>query len=305
MTIRIALAALVLAFPLAHAPALAAGPLRGPTIAIEDVHLKSWPKPDNKDLLTKAVSKIRKARNEEMAATGHTELLAMGAAACPSLLKALSKEKDEEARFRIVEALDAITDVPHTRLLAEHLEDKSANLRRYVAVRIAVIGDAGLKTRAEGLLAAILERKADPKKGRKVADEDIEALSIMAFGTGSLAGVEPALALATKDWSDHSDVLTAAAARAKAAGDDVPDALAAALGKAAKAKDKVAVLRLLTHAGSKQHARSVGSALDAEENQVKVAAINALRVIVDGDKPLKSISTFDAIDRAKKWKARL
>jgi hypothetical protein len=36
-----------------------------------------------------------------------------------------------------------------------------------------------------------------------------------------------------------------------------------------------------------------------------VVTINALRGIVDGDGPLEQLSSFEAIEMAKKWKSRI
>jgi hypothetical protein len=38
---------------------------------------------------------------------------------------------------------------------------------------------------------------------------------------------------------------------------------------------------------------------------VRVAAINALRGIVDGQEPLEELSVFGAIELAKTWKVRV
>ena len=49
----------------------------------------------------------------------------------------------------------------------------------------------------------------------------------------------------------------------------------------------------------------VGLHLDSDDNQVRVAAINALRGIVDGQGPLEELSVFGAIELAKTWRARV
>jgi TPP-dependent pyruvate/acetoin dehydrogenase alpha subunit len=45
--------------------------------------------------------------------------------------------------------------------------------------------------------------------------------------------------------------------------------------------------------------------LDSEDNSIRVAAIDALRGIVDGDGPMEQQSVFRAIEMAKLWKLRL
>jgi hypothetical protein len=75
---------------------------------------------------------------------------------------------------------------------------------------------------------------------------------------------------------------------------------------ATKRKTKVAGLRLIAACGEKESAKHlVLPFLDENDNSLRVAAINALRGIVDGDPPLNKLSVFEAIERANKWKARL
>jgi hypothetical protein len=45
--------------------------------------------------------------------------------------------------------------------------------------------------------------------------------------------------------------------------------------------------------------------LDDDDNQVRVAAINACRGIVDGAPPEEQLPVFEAIESAKKWKERV
>jgi hypothetical protein len=45
--------------------------------------------------------------------------------------------------------------------------------------------------------------------------------------------------------------------------------------------------------------------LDTNDNTLRIAAINALRGIVDGEPPIERLAVFDAIEMAKTWKERL
>jgi len=44
--------------------------------------------------------------------------------------------------------------------------------------------------------------------------------------------------------------------------------------------------------------------LDSTDNSIRIAAINAMRGIVDGDLPIANLPVFEAIELAKKWKER-
>ena len=59
--------------------------------------------------------------------------------------------------------------------------------------------------------------------------------------------------------------------------------------------------------GPKQSAGIISRFLDSTDSIVKKEAINTLRVIVDGKKPLplKELTVFQSIELAKQWKARL
>jgi hypothetical protein len=44
--------------------------------------------------------------------------------------------------------------------------------------------------------------------------------------------------------------------------------------------------------------------LDDTDNSIRVAAINAMRGIVDGELPITNLPVFEAIELAKKWKEK-
>jgi HEAT repeat protein len=70
-------------------------------------------------------------------------------------------------------------------------------------------------------------------------------------------------------------------------------------------KTKVAALHLLGGCGDKSIVGKIKPLLDESDNSLRVAAINALRGIVDGELPIEELSAFEAIEMAKKWKDRL
>ncbi|MEM1453399.1 MAG: hypothetical protein AAF726_23465 [Planctomycetota bacterium] len=299
-------AAVALASPVPTPLHAAVAPAALQAEADADEKATAWPTADDEAAVKRSVSKLRKARNEEMEAGGRAEVIAAGPAAAPILLRALGKEKDAAARARITDALDAVTAVQHTRLLAAHLEESSDALRRYAVRRVAVLGDAGLLERADALMEALEERAANPKARKKVDPLDLDLAAVLCLSTGSPRGLGRVLVLAEPEsWVEWRETLRPASAGARAAGDEVARSIAGTLLGAEEVSDRVAALNLLAYAGSKELSRAVLPSLDAEENQVKVAAINALRMMVDGDPPLDKLSTFDAIERANRWKSRL
>ena len=75
--------------------------------------------------------------------------------------------------------------------------------------------------------------------------------------------------------------------------------------KDADRKKKVAVMHVLSGCGDKSVALYLRPALDDDDNSIRVAAINALRGMVDGDPPVEQLSVFEAIEMAKLWKSKL
>ncbi len=68
---------------------------------------------------------------------------------------------------------------------------------------------------------------------------------------------------------------------------------------------KIGILRILAVAGTKETASVIRRYLDSTKHQIRVAAVNALRGIVDGDPPYANLSVFSAIEEVKKWKRRI
>jgi hypothetical protein len=67
----------------------------------------------------------------------------------------------------------------------------------------------------------------------------------------------------------------------------------------------VAALRLLAGCGAADVVGRIRPHLDSTDRGLQLAAINALRGIVDGAPPLATLPVFEMIERAKAWKARL
>ena len=78
-----------------------------------------------------------------------------------------------------------------------------------------------------------------------------------------------------------------------------------AKGLAGAREVKIAALNLLAGCGDASARALVKPHLDDSDNGVRIAAINALRGIVDGDPPLEQLPVFKAIELAKEWKARV
>ncbi len=261
--------------------------------------LEAWPELD-KDCrkgLKGEVDRLRKARTESMGASAADNLRACGAGVAPALLTALGKERDEEARARVLDVLASVTGAAHTRLLAAEFDHSSAEVRRFALQRVAGLPDPGVREPAERALAALEER------GEKADAKELYLAALCATSAGSMSGFDRVLAAAEKDWRRRGPELRVAllAVRGPAASERSLAALEAAGDSSART---VAALNVLAACGEKDAARAVRPRLDSDDNSVRVAAINALRGVVDGDPPLENLPVFEAIEAAKRWKAR-
>jgi hypothetical protein len=268
-----------------------------PVEAPEEIkRLEEWPEVD-KDTVKLDVERLRAARTEEMGDQADVALRTAGAGVVPYLLPKLGKEKDEEARERMIFVLDSVTGAPHTRLLAKSFKDRSVVVRKWSLRRVALFHDPELRKQAEAAYEAAKKRKRD------LDEDEVFVAALCCASTGSFKGFEDITARAAKDWGDEGGAIhTALTALRSAEG----TAAVAPLLAEPKRASKVAGLRLIAACGEAETAKAlVAPFLDDNDNSLRVAAINALRGIVDGDPPLDKLSVFEAIERANKWKSRL
>ena len=264
--------------------------------ASDPKRLTAWPALENKAGVAKAVQRLVKARTEVMGQNADKELRAVGAGAAPLLIKELGKARQKEAVGRIKETLTAITGAPHTRLLAEHFDDKKANVRRFAMQRASHFPDAGTRKAAEAAYA-----KAQDKKSRwEPKDRYLAALCCAA--AGSDVSLDELIGVARKSWGKRRDDLSRVLPQLRS------DALSQRLIKEIASADRQATvdcLRLLSLCGTKKGLAYVKPLLDSGDASIRVAAINACRGIVTGEPPLGKLSAFEAIELAKQWKEKI
>jgi hypothetical protein len=258
--------------------------------------LEAWPElsaPEKKAVEVE-IQKLTKARTPEMAASAEAAL-AGAAGAMPLLLAAYGKEKDEEVRARLSQAMVGATDARHTILLAREFTHKSPLVRAWCLRRAATFPDPGLRAAAEQAVQAVA------RAGDQADPEERYAASLCSVASGSLEGLDVLRERAAADWPTLGAELRTALAAVR--GPEASARLAAGLG--GDRLEVVAALRLLSAAGDATVVEAVARHLDSDDNQVRVAAINALRGIVDHQEPLEELSVFGAIELAKTWKARV
>lgn len=260
------------------------------------VYMTAWPKPANKDTLLNDIERLVKMRTPEMAVQARQALVADGASAVPFLLERYGKEKEADVLRRIREVLIEITKPDQTRLLAKHF-DKPAVLERTFALwRAAAFPDKELAPAAEAAFARV------EKQGAKADHEEYYAAALCCTATGSLKGLDILYQTAVDEWGKRGVELRAALDGIR--GPEASKLMVAKL-KDSDRKQKVAVMHMLSGCGDKGSALYLRQYLDDDDNSIRVAAINALRGMVDGDPPVEQLSVFEAIEMAKQWKSKI
>jgi HEAT repeat protein len=258
--------------------------------------MTAWPKPANKDTLLNDIERLVKMRTPEMAVQARQALVADGASAVPFLLERYGKEKEADVLRRIREVLIEITKPDQTRLLAKHF-DKPAVLERTFALwRAAAFPDKELAPAAEAAFARV------EKQGAKADHEEYYAAALCCTATGSLKGLDILYQTAVDEWGKRGVELRAALDGIR--GPEASKLMVAKL-KDSDRKQKVAVMHMLSGCGDKGSALYLRQYLDDDDNSIRVAAINALRGMVDGDPPVEQLSVFEAIEMAKQWKSKI
>lgn len=265
-----------------------------PKVTIE--RLTAWPKPADKDTLIVDIERLCKARTPEMGTQARDALTACGASAVPFLLDRYGKERDPEACERLREVLLATTDGTHTRLLAKRFASKSVAERTFALWRAASFPDAEIAPAAQAALDHVMKQaeKADP--------QERYAAALCTASAGSKQGMDILWEAALNDWDTRGVELRTAVEALRG-----PETARWVIEKAKDGgrKEKVAVLRLLAGVGDPASTSYARPFLDDSDNTLRVAAINALRGMVDGEPPLEQLPVFEVIDVAKKWKTRL
>jgi hypothetical protein len=261
----------------------------------DDAKLEAWPELDSAERkqVELEVSKLRKARTDEMVIDAEAALKGGSSGAVPLILTGFAREKDATTRARLAEVMEALTDARHTRLLGQEFDRKELEARVWCLRRAAAFPDPGLREVATAALARVQAR------GERADPEERYAAALAAVSSGDTGGLEVLSSWANEAWPERGAELRTSLRAVRG-----PEATAALTpGLTGERATCVAALRMLSAAGDDESVHAVAPYLASDDNQVRVAAINALRGIVDGDDPLEELSVFRAIELAKTWQA--
>lgn len=264
--------------------------------------LAAWPElpADRATAVKTDIERLRKAGTPEMAEQAEAALVAAGAMVAPGLIAAMGKERMDDARLRIESVLDQVTGAAHTRVLAPSFADKSREVRTWALARCATFPDKAIVADAEAAFAkASAAHAKDPKA--EGSEAEVFAAALCATSAGSHKALEVIGKAAIDQWGKRGVEMRLAI---EAVRDEEATKFATALLAEADRKKKVAGLNLLAGCGTKDALATVKPYLDNTDNSIRIAAINAMRGIVDNDLPIANLPVFEAIELAKKWKSR-
>jgi hypothetical protein len=155
----------------------------------------------------------------------------------------------------------------------------------------------------EEVLARVLHRVVPATHAPLIADKATSKAALLrSFSVEFLAGLGDEAYRPVFEWRDVSALIQSGLAHARDG--ELTDKLVKAMPRDDERR-VVTGLRLLRSIAPKEYAGVIATWLDAEQHAVKKEAINTLRAVVDGERPLENLSVFQAIDQAKKWKARI
>lgn len=250
--------------------------------------LSEWPKLKKAEAdRVRATAKQLRKKQEKLRVAAVEKLTRMGAGVAPVLIPLVS-DKAQNVNEDVFQVLDQVTDARHAALLARETKRKSVEWRRYLTRRLAGLRDKEL--------LPVLRTTWQDK------DEDIAfyaALGMLALGDA--AGLDVVLAAARQQWAEQKAVIGATLEPVRSS--EVSMLVWDRMGQA-RPTDKMAGLRLLRHLATKDQKMLLKAYLESSDFAVKREAINTARVL-HGEPPLEKLSSFQAINLAKKWLEKL
>lgn len=242
-----------------------------------------WPqlKDTDKDRVTALIGQFRK--EEALHAPARAQLIAIGAGAAPLLFQHVT-DRPENQNAQLFLVLDGILRPEHAALIARESKKQKVELRRYLVEKLCRFTD---KDMAPVLQATIKDK-----------DEDTAFYASLGLLALRHKDALPAVLLRCKTgWPAVRGVVgdVLPAARSAEAAQWVFDAI----GKATPV-EQAAGLNLLRSLAVAEQAAAVRPYLEANDHNVKKAAVNCMRVL-HGQEAIENMTVFQAIEMAKEW----
>lgn len=231
----------------------------------------------------RATAKQFKKPQEQLHADANRKLIAIGAGVAPVIIPLVS-DRAENTNEQLFAVLDAVVDKRHASLLAREANRPSVEWRRYLLRKLTGFHDADM--------TAVF------KPALKGKDPDIPiyaGLGLLSLGNHD--GLDIVLLAAKQRWAEFAEITSKVlpAGRSSACALPIFEKIASA-----RPTDQMAGLRLLRYLMVKDQGMMLRTYLKSSDFAVKKEAINTARVI-NGEKPVDKLSSFQAIEQAQKW----
>ncbi|HKE02300.1 MAG TPA: HEAT repeat domain-containing protein [Planctomycetota bacterium] len=250
----------------------------------------AWPKLDKTraDEVREKIVSLKRTLSADGVETMSARIVEYGKGAVPILYESLARANAEETE-RCLRPLERLVDEGDGARLAADCASKAA------PVRVFALRKAAEMKAAEALPAA--------RKALADREEDVRLEAALACSSlGTTDGLEVLRAAARERWPQLGKRIRTALERHRS--EEATKLLVPGLGSK-DWKESCASLRLLAGVGMKSAAPDVARLLDSEDNRVKEDAINALRGMIDGERPIEKLSAFDLAEQANAWKKRV
>ena len=234
--------------------------------------------------------RIEKEKEDEGIAEGVAMLVGVGEAAIPMCLDAAQRMEKADRLPPLFDALDQVLVDEDLELAWSHLKKKApVSIRTYLTTRYA---DSELKD-AEKFLQQQLKQEDD-------------GLRYAAARGLALRGKPEVLPLLDAEFQQHWS-REAKRFRADLAGvprEPFRDSLPPLFDRI-QTKEKLSSLHLFELFGTAEDIEQVAPYLGESDTALRLAAINACRVVLDGVEALERPSMTEIIERAESWRNRL
>jgi len=250
-----------------------------------------WPylKYVRKDIAKKKIPQLA-AKKAERRREAEKLLLSYGPGVCPLLMKAMHDKQKPEVAAALQSLLEQLTRKEHAPLLVAAWKPSKKRLSRWLVKRLDSFESKSLR----------------PFFAKALKAKDFVVRESAQFALARLGSVDTLpflLRLASDDWVARNVEIRSVLPSLR--GETATKDLVSRLNTTENKKTRVGCLRLLGGAGTKKAVPSIADMLNSPDNQIRIEAVNALRVIVDGKRPFAKLSVFNAITEVKAWKRRL
>ncbi|KAA3612792.1 MAG: HEAT repeat domain-containing protein [Planctomycetota bacterium] len=243
-----------------------------------------------KNRVEDALLALRTSKGKEAQQQAVSDLQREGAGAVPKCLDYFRKLENEPARSRMRQVLDHILKEEDLDLAHKALGKKADPwARTYIARRFA---DSRRKDAVATLKLYLKDKDSEVR---------YQAARGLAFHEQK-DGVTELHAFLLQHWKNRHKEFRADFAGVKRG--PCSGAILPLLNKGDR-NQRLAAVHLFELLGYSGHKASLKPLLDHPDGAIKHATINACRVVIDGDEPLKRPSVFEDIKHAEEWKKRL